>query len=81
MAYATIDAMYEDLGLDMQKRRVFYRLAGEIQDSEIVERGVRPGSDYANQMGDDAVLADGLLFDRSTFHGPGEVLISDVEYA
>ena len=81
MSYATLNEMYEDCGLDMQKRRVVYRLAGELQDSEIVTRGVKPGSQYAQQMNDEAVMADGLLFDRSDFHGSGQVYISEVEHA
>jgi len=78
MPYATLDDMYIDLGLDMQRKRIVYSLLGELSESEVVARGVMPGSSYAEQMDDDAVLADGLLFDRSVFHGDGTVLIHSV---
>jgi len=81
MAYATIDNMYLDLGLVMQHKRITYSLTGETQDSEVIARGVEPGSTYAEQMSDDAVSAGGLLFDRSIFHGAGTVLIHECEDA
>jgi len=81
MAYATLDAMYEDLGLVMQRKLITYSLLGELNESEVVARGVEPGSSYAEQMSDDAVCADGLLYDRSEFHGHGTVLIQSVENA
>lgn len=81
MAYDTLDAMHEDLGRVVQPKRITYRLLGEIQYSEVVARGVNPDSCYAEQMGDDAVCAGGLLFDRNTFHGHGTVLIDTVENA
>ena len=81
MPYATLDDMYADLGLNMKRKRITYSLLGEINESEVVARGVQPGSAYAEQMDADAVNADGLLFDRSVFHGHGTVLIHSVEAA
>lgn len=78
MTYSNLDEMYEDLGLVMRRKRIVYRLAGELQDSEIITRGVVPGSQYAQQM-KDTVTAYGLLFDRADFHGQGVVLIDYVE--
>ena len=80
MPYTTLDDMYADLGLNMQRKRITYSLLGEINESEVVARGVQPGSIYAEQM-DDAVNAGGLLFDRSVFHGHGTVLIHSVDAA
>jgi len=66
---------------DMQRKRITYSLLGEINESEVVATGVQPGSSYAEQLGDDAVNADGLMFDRAVFHGHGTVLIHSVETA
>jgi hypothetical protein len=81
MSYGTLNDMYADLGLDMQRKRITYSLPGEINESEVVAKGVQPGSSYAEQMDDDAVNAGGLLFDRSVFHGYGTVLIHSVDAA
>ena len=78
MAYQNLDDMYEDLGQCRQQCRINYSLLGETNHSEVVLRGVKPGSSYAKGMRN-PVLANGLLYDREEFHGTGTVLIHSVQ--
>jgi hypothetical protein len=59
-------------------KRIVYRIAGELQDSEIITDGVCPFSTEAEQI-KEAVASNNLLFDRNNFHGHGTVFIVSVE--
>lgn len=56
---------------------VNYRLLDELQDSVIVVQGFYFSSKEAQQI-ENAVSADGLIFDRGDFHGCGTVIVSGV---